>query len=185
MVLVFLGVFLGVFGGGGLHFALLVLFILCLGVFCLFPTHPHCDDRPLRVVRQGGHPRNVVLQQGFGFDQSTRTSAPNSNCTVVPARHVLFADWVRVNGQSTQPACSVCLRFVDVVLPKELQIWPSVFTYVTSTMLVQRWKLLNEKCEQAYSPLQCVCCKGHSCNGLPSEGSSSMISPTVVEPPKE
>ena len=37
----------------------------------------------------------------------------------------------------------------------------------------------GEKCEQAYSPLQCVCCRGHSCNGLPSEGSSSMISPTV------
>jgi hypothetical protein len=166
VVLVFLGVFLGVFGGGGLHFALLVLFILCLGVFCLFPTHPHCDDRPLRVVRQGGHPRNVVLQQGFGFDQSTRTSAPNSNCTVVPARHVLFADWVRMNGQSTQPACSVCLRFVDVFLPKELQIWPSVYTYFTSNMLVQRWKILNM--------VKSVNKRTHLCNAFVARGIRAM-----------
>ena len=151
MVLVFLGVFLGVFGGGGLHFALLVLFILCLGVFCLFPTHPHCDDRPLRVVRQGGHPCNVVLQQGFGFDQSTRTSAPNSNCTVVPARHVLFADWVRMNGQSTQPAWSVCLRFVDVCLRLFTFVYVCLrlFTFFTkrvTNMAISLYVFLHQPC---------------------------------------
>lgn len=114
--LVFLVFFLVVFQVAGrvvflvlLHFALLVFFIPCLGVFCLFPTHPHRDDRPLWVVRQRRYPSNVVLQQGFGLDQCPRACTPNSNGTVVAPRHVLLADGVRVNRQRTETSFAMRL----------------------------------------------------------------------------